>query len=61
MDRQVLIHLREENLYGELVELGAHFSTVKYTLEGNDYEVLMENEDFVLLDDLVDEYWGGTE
>ena len=57
MDRQELntVYLINEKVYGELVEgLGTYFSMVKFTDKGIDYEILMENEDFILLADLYD-------
>lgn len=56
MDRQVLnAWMIEEKVYAAVVgSVGAHFTTLKYTYKGNDYEVLVENDDFELLDDLYD-------
>jgi len=56
------VYLYEERVLGELVELGAHFSMIRYTYKGNDYEVLVENDDFVLLSELRDaDNWGEPE
>ena len=67
MDRQVLnddnrVYLYEEGVYGELLVSGAYFSLIRYTLRGNDFEVLVENDDFVLLSDLENlDYWEDPE
>lgn len=49
-----VVWLDVEQVYGELIRLGAFFSTVKYVKGGIEYEVLMENDDFTLLEDLIE-------
>jgi len=55
-NREVIVWLPVEQTYGYLVELGAFFSTVKYTKDGVDFEILMENNEFEFLEDTLVEY-----
>lgn len=57
MDRHLLeVYLVNEGVYGQVVgPVGAYFSLVQYTFKGIDYEVLVENEDFVIVDDIINE------
>lgn len=42
----------EEHVFGEIVNgLGAYYTTIKYVKGGIEYEVLMENDEFTLLED----------
>jgi hypothetical protein len=50
-----VVWLDDEQVYGEIVGgLGAFFTTIKYTNGGIEYEVLMENDEFTLLEDLIE-------
>lgn len=40
------VWLEEERMFAEMVFLGAHFSKVRYSREGIDYEVLVSNDEF---------------
>lgn len=42
--RPEYVWLIEENVRGELVQLGAHVSVVRFTLYGTVYEVVMDND-----------------
>lgn len=44
--RNEIVWLTEERTYGELLSLGAHYSMVRYTRGGIDYEVLVSNDEF---------------
>lgn len=46
-----LLWLTEERCFAEMVTNGAHCSIVKYTREGIDYEVIVDNDEFT--------YFGG--
>ena len=48
-----LVWIPEEHVIGEMVGsgLGAFYTTVKYIKGGMEYEVLMENDEFTLLED----------
>lgn len=42
-------------IIGEIVgALGAHYTTVRYTLGGNEYEVLLESDEFELMEDKIE-------
>jgi len=42
-----IVWLTEERRYAEIIYRGAYFSYVKYTLGGIEFEVLIENDDYV--------------
>lgn len=46
MSNSNIVWLIEERTFGEIVNLGAFFSTIRYAHGGIDYEVLMDNNDF---------------
>ena len=56
-----LVYIYEDEVWGILVELGAHFSTISYTHNGNDFEVLVENDDFILFSEMLEQQEGITE
>jgi len=42
----------DEHVFGEMVGgMGAFYTNVKYVKGGMEYEVLMENDEFILLED----------
>lgn len=50
-----LVWLRYERCHGELVgRMGAFFSYVKFTKGGIEYEVLVENDEIMTLEDLIE-------
>jgi len=66
MDREGLndnsVYIHTEDVYGEVVHSGAYFSTVRYSKNGSDFEVLMENEDFWFISEREHpEAWGEPE
>jgi len=50
------VWLTDERTFAELVRLGAHFSTVRYTREGIDYEVIVSNDEFDYWEDDASDY-----
>lgn len=50
--QRFLVYLPEEDCYGTVVSLGAFFSLVKYSSNGIEYEVFMENEELIFLDEV---------
>lgn len=48
----VTIYLTEERVFGQMVKMGAYYSTVNFTKGGIEYEVMVENDEFVFLEDL---------
>ncbi len=55
-DRVVVVFLNEEGVFGTIDKLGAFASTVKYKKDDIEYEALLENEDFVIVDEIVFEH-----
>lgn len=50
-----LVHVLEEGVMGYTVGgLGAYYTTVKYIKDGMEYEVLLENEEFEILEELIE-------
>ena len=52
-DEIIVVFLHEERTYGEIGQLGAFASLVHYQKDGIDYEVMMENSDFTIIDNFV--------
>lgn len=48
------IYLTEERVFGTMIKMGAFYSTVNYTKGGNEYEVMVENDEFVFLEDMIE-------
>jgi hypothetical protein len=44
------IWLTYERCYGILISMGAHFSLVKYKIGGIEYEVMISNDEYQLID-----------
>lgn len=49
-----IVWLTEERVYAVLLARGAYFSIVQYNRGGIDYEVLMENEEYIFREDATD-------
>lgn len=45
------VWLTEERTFAELLNLGAHASLVRYTREGHDFEVYVDNDEFEYRED----------
>lgn len=52
-DRVLIVFIHEEGVYGSTERLGAYASTIKYNKNGIDYEELIENNEFSIIDELV--------
>lgn len=47
-----VVWLPEERVFGEMVGgMGAFYTTINYIKGGMEYEVLMENDEFILMED----------
>lgn len=55
-DRVAIAFIHEENCYGTVETLGVYGSVVKYMKDGVEVEELMDNEDFVIVDEIVFEH-----
>lgn len=52
-DKTIVVFLHEERVYGELDSLGAYASKVRYTVNGQEYEELIDNADFTIIEEFV--------
>lgn len=51
-DRSRVVWLDDEHCFGRIVgALGAYYTNIRYIKGGMEYEVLMENDEFTLLED----------
>ena len=48
-----IVWLHDEQCYGMLEKLGAFASVISYTIENEDYEELVENENFTIMEEIV--------
>jgi hypothetical protein len=48
-----IVYLHDLKLYGSIEKLGAYASVVKYSIDNVDYEELVENDDFAIIDEIV--------
>ena len=48
-----VVYLHEEEVFGTTEKLGAYASLIKYNKNGFEYEEMIENEDFVIIDEIV--------
>lgn len=52
-DTTHIVFIHAEDLHGTVEKLGAYASTVRYTKDGIEYNELMENEEFTIVDEIV--------
>lgn len=55
-DRVIIVFIHEDNVYGTVDKLGAYASVVKYKINDVEYEELLDNEDFSIMDEIVFEH-----
>ena len=55
-DRVAIVYIFDEKTYGNVEKLGVYASVVKYTKENVEVEELLDNEDFVIVDEIVFEH-----
>lgn len=48
-----IVYIYSERIYGTIEQLGAFASMVKYQKDGIDLEVLLENDEFAIVDEIV--------
>jgi hypothetical protein len=48
-----IVYVPNENIHGTVGEMGLYTSTVKYSIDDVEYEEMMNNEDFIVLDEIV--------
>lgn len=51
-----IVWLHDEQCHGMLEKLGAYASMVKYNIDGEEYEELVENENFTIVDEIVHQH-----
>ncbi len=52
-DRVIIVYVHEESVYGTVEKMGAFASEVKYQKDGIEYVVLLENDEFAILEEIV--------
>lgn len=52
-DRVLIVFIHDLGIYGSTEKLGAFASMVKYTQDGMEYEELIDNAEFSIMDELV--------
>ncbi len=52
-DTTHVVYIYSEKCYGTVEKLGAWASTVKYTVDETEYNELMENDEFTIIDEIV--------
>ena len=55
-DRIAIAYIFDEQIFGTVEKLGIYASMVKYTKDNIEIEELIDNEDFVILDEIVFEH-----
>lgn len=55
-DRIAVAYIFDEKLFGTVEKLGVYASMVKYTKDDVEIEELLDNEDFVIVDEIVFEH-----
>jgi hypothetical protein len=51
-ESHVIVYIPDEKVYGEIISQGAFASTVRYSVSGVMFEVLILNEDFDIVHDI---------
>lgn len=52
-DRIAIVYIPHENVHGTVEKFGAFASIVHYQKDGIDHEELLENEEFITVDEIV--------
>ena len=55
-DRVGIVFIADEGCYGTVEKLGAYASLIKWRKDDRDFEELLDNEDFVIVDEIVFEH-----
>ena len=51
-DRYQFVYIFDEMVMGEIVKEGLYASVVKYQKDGIEYEILMDNEEFTVIQEV---------
>jgi hypothetical protein len=57
--RKVLVI--KENVFADLVTEGLYASRIRYTYGGVLFDIMIENDEFILMDDETENEWEGNE
>lgn len=49
------VYIIDEDVYGYIVRRGAYGSLIRYNIGGIEYEVMMLNEDFIIVQEIEEE------
>lgn len=52
-DRVTIVYIHDENVYGTVEKMGAFASEVKYQKDDVDHVVLIENDEFAIVEEIV--------
>lgn len=47
-----IVYIPTENFHGVVEDMGLYASVVKYSIDDVEYEELMDNEDFIVIDEI---------
>lgn len=48
-----VVYIHDERVFGSVEKLGAFASVVRYQKDGHEYEELLENSEFAIVDEIV--------
>lgn len=48
-----IVYIQDEQCYGTVENLGAYASVVRYKRDGEEVEELLDNSDFIIVDEIV--------
>lgn len=52
-DRVTIVYIHDENVYGTVEKMGAFASEVKYQKDDVEYIVMIENDEFAIVEEIV--------
>lgn len=52
-DRNPIVFIRDEGVMGVVIEYGTYASTVRYMVNGHMVQEYMDNDDFVIVDNIL--------
>lgn len=52
-DRVTIVYIHDENVYGTVEKMGAFASEVKYQKDDVEHVVLIENDEFAIVEEIV--------
>jgi hypothetical protein len=52
-DRVTIVYIHDENVYGTVEKMGAFASKVKYQKDDIEHVVLIENDEFAIVEEIV--------